>query len=178
VKRLLRLTLGLVTAAIITLGFSSAASAQTTIIINCYTGATCITNITLNTFIVAPGGRLVIEGSAFMPDSPVTVTVASTPTVVGTPITDAEGNFSLAFNAPTELGDHTVTASDGTNTLVLGFTVVAADAVDAAGTLPYTGSNSSVPVAQIGAGLVAAGAVLVLMVRKRQHHLASVKVDA
>jgi LPXTG-motif cell wall-anchored protein len=178
VKRLLRLTLGLVTAAIITLGFTSAANAQS-IVINCPYGG-CVNNITINNFIVLPGGVIVLNGSGFLPNAVVTVTVASTPTVVGTPTTNAEGAFTLSFDAPTEPGAHTITATDGVNTQVIAFTVEGetAAAVDSAGSLPYTGSDSSVPVAQIGAGLVAAGAVLVLMVRKRQHHLASVKVDA
>lgn len=182
-KRLLRLTLGLLAAAIVTLGFTAAASAQS-LTINCYTGATCITNVTINNFNVAPGGVVVINGSGFFVNTTVTVIVASEPTVVGTPMSDSTGSFTLSFAAPTEPGEHTITATDGTNTQVLGFTVTAADgtasagAVNAAGTLPYTGSGSSLPAAEIGAGLLAAGAAMVLVVRKRQQHMASVKVDA
>ncbi len=53
-------------------------------------------------------------------------------------------------------------------------TVVVADqtdpatAVSAAGTLPYTGSNSSLPVAEIGVALLAAGGLIVVMVRRHQ----------
>jgi LPXTG-motif cell wall-anchored protein len=177
VKRLLRLTIAILAAATATLGFTAVAGAQT-VVVNCYSGATCNTYITINNFNVAPGGTIVLNGYNFLAESPVTVTVASDPYVAGTPVTDADGNFELTFTAPTEAGEHTVTASDGTNTQVLTFTVVAATAVNAAGTLPYTGSSSSLPAAQIGAGLVAAGAVLVLTVRKRQQHTASVKVDA
>jgi LPXTG-motif cell wall-anchored protein len=43
-----------------------------------------------------------------------------------------------------------------------------AAAVTSAGTLPYTGSDSSLPLAEIGAGLLAAGGLTVVMVRRHQ----------
>ena len=48
-----------------------------------------------------------------------------------------------------------------------GVSAVAA-AVDTSGTLPYTGSDSSIPMAEIGVGLLAAGGLTVVMVRRRQ----------
>ena len=44
---------------------------------------------------------------------------------------------------------------------------VSAGAVSASGTLPYTGSDS-LPLAEIGAGLLAAGGLTVVMVRRHQ----------
>jgi LPXTG-motif cell wall-anchored protein len=44
---------------------------------------------------------------------------------------------------------------------------VSAGAVSASGTLPYTGSDS-LPLAEIGAGLLAAGGLAVVMVRRHQ----------
>ncbi len=41
-------------------------------------------------------------------------------------------------------------------------------AVDAAGTLPYTGSNSSLPLAEAGVALLAGGGALLLVVKRRQ----------
>ena len=41
-------------------------------------------------------------------------------------------------------------------------------AVQASGTLPYTGSDSSLPLAEVGVGLLAAGGLAVVMVRRHQ----------
>jgi LPXTG-motif cell wall-anchored protein len=50
---------------------------------------------------------------------------------------------------------------------VLGTQQTQAAAVSASGTLPYTGSDS-LPLAEIGAGLLAAGGLTVVMVRRHQ----------
>jgi LPXTG-motif cell wall-anchored protein len=44
----------------------------------------------------------------------------------------------------------------------------AAAAVTSSGTLPYTGTDSSLPLAEIGAGLLAAGGLAVVVVRRQQ----------
>ena len=44
----------------------------------------------------------------------------------------------------------------------------AANGVSPSGTLPYTGSDSSVPLVQMGVVLLAVGGVLVLVVRRRR----------
>jgi LPXTG-motif cell wall-anchored protein len=41
-------------------------------------------------------------------------------------------------------------------------------AVSNVGSLPYTGSNNSLPLAEIGAGLLAVGGLTVVVVRRRQ----------
>ena len=46
--------------------------------------------------------------------------------------------------------------------------VDAATAVQSAGTLPYTGNNSSLPLAEAGVALLAAGGGLLLVVKRRQ----------
>jgi len=171
VKRLLQISIGLIAALTLSLGFTSVASAQTTINIVNYGNLTIIINNT----IVMPGGTVIITGQGFLPNSVITVTVGST--VVGTPVTDSNGSFTQGFDAPMVLGEHTVSATDGTNTISIPFTVAAsgaastgAPAVTPGGTLPYTGTDSSLPIAQGGAMLVAAGAVIVFTVRKRQQH--------
>ena len=45
---------------------------------------------------------------------------------------------------------------------------VSAAAVNTAGTLPYTGTDSSLPLAEIGVGLLAAGGLAVVVVRRQQ----------
>lgn len=47
-----------------------------------------------------------------------------------------------------------------------------AAAVVSAGTLPYTGNDSSLPLAEMGAGLLAAGGLMVVVVRRRQTNAA------
>jgi LPXTG-motif cell wall-anchored protein len=44
----------------------------------------------------------------------------------------------------------------------------AAAAVSSSGTLPYTGTDSSLPLAEIGAGLLAAGGLAVVVMRRQQ----------
>jgi LPXTG-motif cell wall-anchored protein len=174
VKRLARLCMGLMAVAILTVGvFAGGAGAQTGNEVK-YGGLT----LAISDPAVNPGDTIELTGSGFLADATVTVTVQSHTYVAGTTTTNSAGDFSFGFPAPDEVGAHTATATDGVNSISIEFEVLAAGAVDSTGSLPYTGSNNSVPVAQIGAGLVAAGAVLVLMVRKRQHHLASVRVDA
>ena len=66
------------------------------------------------------------------------------------------------------------TVVDGQCVEVQGQTVEAgvagaeAVAVEAAGTLPYTGNDSSLPLAEIGVALLAAGGLMVVLVRRRQ----------
>ena len=165
-KQITRVALVLVVAALATLGLAGTASAQS------YTGAVASASASS----VAPGGDVTISGENFLPNATVTVTWGDT--VLGTTTTDDDGSFSFTFAAPTEVGAHTVTATDGVNTVTVSFEVVGAAApVTGAGTLPYTGNDSSLPLVQIGAGLLAAGAVVMLTVRKR-NTLAHAKVDA
>ena len=44
-----------------------------------------------------------------------------------------------------------------------------AGAVQTSGDLPYTGSNSSIPLAQMGVALLAVGALVTFAVRRRNH---------
>jgi len=171
-KLTLKLLGMLAVAVLATFGLTEAAGAQS------YSGAT----LTLDDISVAPGEAITAVGDNFLPNADVSLVVASTPTEVGPSRSDGNGRFTNTFNAPTEVGAHTVTARDGVNTVVINFQVVAAGtaagAPTASGALPYTGNNSSMPLAQIGAGLLAVGAIVAFSVRKRNQHLAQPKVDA
>lgn len=46
-------------------------------------------------------------------------------------------------------------------------------AVSSAGTLPYTGSDSTMPLAEIGVALLAAGGLMIVMVRRHRSGLES-----
>jgi LPXTG-motif cell wall-anchored protein len=65
-------------------------------------------------------------------------------------------------------GVETVVSCDtGTEAAAVESAVVA-QAVDPAGTLPYTGSDSTVPLAEAGVALLAAGGAVVLVMKRRQ----------
>ena len=68
------------------------------------------------------GQEITVSGVGFNANSTVTITYTSEPQVVATPESDAEGDFSATFEIPeSEGGAHTITASDGTNSLQLAF---------------------------------------------------------
>jgi hypothetical protein len=54
-----------------------------------------------------------VSGSNFPPSTPITVTLHSTPLVLGTPTTGADGSFSATFSVPCSVGSgaHTVTGA-------------------------------------------------------------------
>ncbi len=54
-----------------------------------------------------------VSGSNFPPSTPITVTIQSTPLVLGTPTTGADGSFSATFSLPCSIGSgaHTVTGA-------------------------------------------------------------------
>lgn len=66
--------------------------------------------------------------------------------------------------------DYPVEVIPNTNSqaAVQGAQVSAAEAAAVAGTLPYTGNDSSLPLAEIGVGMLAAGGLMVVAVRRRQ----------
>jgi hypothetical protein len=68
------------------------------------------------------GQRVIISGAAFMSNAQVTITYASTPRTMVTAISDSNGDFITSFLIPESVaGNHTITASDGTNSLQVPF---------------------------------------------------------
>ena len=68
------------------------------------------------------GQSVTVSGIGFLANSTVTITYATTPTTVATTTSDAEGAFTATFDIPaSEPGAHTITASDGTNSLNVPF---------------------------------------------------------
>ena len=64
------------------------------------------------------GMEITISGTGFNPGSQITITYATTPIEVATTNCDAMGAFSATFKVPKSMaGTHTITASDGTNSL-------------------------------------------------------------
>ncbi len=68
------------------------------------------------------GTDVTIGGVGFEPNTDVIITYETTPVVVATTSTDDEGAFSATFKAPkSQSGKHTITASDGINSLTMDF---------------------------------------------------------
>jgi LPXTG-motif cell wall-anchored protein len=125
-----------------------------------------------------------VTGTDWRPDDPITVEIESTPTVLGTLVVDAGGDFSGTFTISKSLGDgpHVITASGpGTpppETDIGPIPVSASVAVRltgcagaGTGTLPTTGSEAT-PWIAAGVGLILVGAVLgVITYRRRAHAL-------
>lgn len=142
----------LLTASLV-LGTAALAGAQA------YSGATVTAPGT-----VVPGGSLTLSGSGFAPNTPVTITINPGGTVITGVVTDGSGNWTTTNTAPTGSGTFTATVTDGTTTATTNFIVGAASGGGAS--LPKTGTSNSLQFAEIGAGLVALGAVLVFGTRR------------
>ncbi len=68
------------------------------------------------------GMDITISGMDFKASSQITITYASTPQTVATTASDIYGNFIASFPIPESTGgSHTITASDGTNSLQVPF---------------------------------------------------------
>ena len=117
-----------------------------------------VNSLTVSDTTPTPGQTISIEGRTFAAGS--TTTVALT-------------------TVPVTLGSHTLTATgpapDGTTlSLSLTLNVVAAGGSGSgtgSGPLPNTGSDSSIPLAQVGLGLAALGGVVVALAGRRRRSL-------
>jgi hypothetical protein len=71
------------------------------------------------------GMELIVDGTSFIANTPVTITYGNGKAItVATATPDADGNFSATFIIPPSVaGSHTVTAIDGTNTVTSVFTM-------------------------------------------------------
>jgi len=89
---------------------------------------------------------MTISGTGFIPDHEITITYASTP-VVFTTTSEDDGSFSYTFKVPkSESGEHTITASDGTNTLEVAFFMESTAPAIPRPLLPAMGIKSEQPV--------------------------------
>jgi LPXTG-motif cell wall-anchored protein len=128
----------------------------------------------------APGEKITVVGSGFLPFSEATVIIYSTPQVLGTVVTDATGSFSVQVQVPAGLaaGRHSLVASgvapDGTERFLrMNVTVDAAGVAtvdgdgDGKDSLAYTGSEPLVP-ALLGIGALVGGGALLFVSRRRR----------
>jgi hypothetical protein len=134
--------------------------------------------LTISSSVVTPGETLTVSGQGANAGASVTITLASTPRVVATTKANGSGTFRASFQVPTDepQGQHTVTATNSGRVLgSVTIRVVAArqggghrGALPADGNgLPFTGANA-LPEVATGAGLILAGIVLLLAIRRRR----------
>jgi LPXTG-motif cell wall-anchored protein len=131
---------------------------------------------------VFAGQIIIIQAGVFAPGSTVTFNFFSQPVTLGTASADASGVATLEAQIPTTAtpGEHTIVASgvaaDGSPLEVsTSITVLADDAAAGAGAgaggaggdLPTTGSDS-LPIARVGAALLAVGGGLLFVTRRRR----------
>lgn len=131
--------------------------------------ATFGTNLT----VVNAGDSIIFEGTGWPPN--VTLDLAVNGEPIGSVTTDAAGAWSFTYVVPANAsGTQTATVSCGSFVLSTQFTVAAPAAPiqqpTTTGTLPVTGSDSLSWV-QVGIALIALGAVLVFLTRRRNQSL-------
>lgn len=132
-----------------------------------------------------PGGTATVTGANFIPGTQVTISLDDQ--VVGTPTADANNTVTLEVTIPetTSLGEHLITAIGGGIEeadlhLTVTIDVVDCDAAPPStvapgggGSLPTTGSNTTMNLVRIGLALAAVGGVLLAVAyRKRRRHTA------
>jgi LPXTG-motif cell wall-anchored protein len=112
---------------------------------------------------VIVGGEVAVSGNSCGANQSVTISFNGVP--VATATTDATGHFAVSFPVPagTTPGTYTITASNAV--CVLSGTVQVDPAT--ATRLAFTGSSNSIPTLWVGVGLVALGAGLVFVARRR-----------
>ncbi|HZM38263.1 MAG TPA: LPXTG cell wall anchor domain-containing protein [Acidimicrobiales bacterium] len=140
-----------------------------------------VNSLTCSDTTPTPGQTISCQARTFAAGGAVTVTLNSDPVTLGTATADAAGLIALQVTIPTgtPLGAHTLVATGPAPTgqtlnLSLAITVVSArggGAGSTGGNLPDTGSNS-IPLAQIGLGLLAAGGVIYAIASRRRKGLA------
>lgn len=137
-------------------------------------------NIVVDDATVVAGQSITLTAKTFMTATSVTFTMFSSPIVLGSASANTAGVAVLVTAVPgVTAGLHTVEAS-GTGVDGLPLTVstnvdvsvsgATTTTVAGTGTLPRTGSNSTLPMARIAVSLLAVGALMVFAARWRQQH--------
>jgi hypothetical protein len=132
-------------------------------------------SLTLSNASPAPGDTVTVSGHAASGNATIAIVLNNT-TLLGTTQSDAAGNFSTQVVIPSDApeGGNTIQAfQEGDNTdAIVGCPaqVAALDIVRpvAAEPLARTGSNSTLPLARLGFGLLAAGGLAMLVSRRRK----------
>ncbi len=108
------------------------------------------------------GQTVTVEASGFAAGEEVTVTVNSTPMLLGSVTADADGSVTYVFTVPTSLeaGAHTLVLAGSSTSVTVPFQVAAAG--DDSGELPSTGGNvGTLGLFALGALVAGAGALVI-----------------
>lgn len=148
-----------------------------------YGAQPCSETFTVTPTTVAAGGSVTITLSGTCFTDVFTVTLHSTPVVLGTITTSAAGSGAGTFGIPSNVppGAHSITVTDAAGNTAMSSTgaaaaitvtpaspsVPAAATPSASSSLPFTGTDA-VAVAAAGAGALCVGGLLVLASRKRR----------
>lgn len=151
-------------------GLASPAGAQQ------YPPATSFCTVSSTT--VSPGQSISISCGGYLGGATVTFTFFSAPVDLGSATADGSGVVTADVTIPQSAaaGEHAITAvgesATGTLTNSVTLTVAGAGAGDAgagaAGDLPRTGDDTSIPLARLAVVLVAAGGALLFFTRRRR----------
>jgi len=175
-KTLVRAVAVAAVALLISLGFTSTAGAQTAPAPE-YPPVSCTVQVTVTPTTVT----VIVTCTGFTPGITITVTIEGVGVLSGTVGDDGAAVLSDTVSRADACGTRAYSATDGATTvdgtvdIPCEGTVTPAP-VQTSGTLPYTGSDSSLPLAQLGIGLLAVGAFATILVRRR-HAGASIPVD-
>jgi len=125
---------------------------------------------------VQPGGRFDVFGQGFRPGERVLVSLPADGVRLATVTANADGAVLTAATVPTSVhaGTHTVTMTASSGNQVKGVIVVKpklAAASRAKDDLPFSGPAAAIPLAAAGVMMLASGAVVMSMVRRRRRFL-------
>ncbi|MGH9213812.1 MAG: hypothetical protein ACRD2C_24535 [Acidimicrobiales bacterium] len=141
-----------------------------------------VNSVTVSDTTPCPGDVVTVSGTVagegFEEGTTVVVTLDGA-TQLGTPSVGADGTFSLDVTIPADLtGEHTIVATGTGSDVSLSATFEVGDCdattttVAAGGSLPRTGSNSTMPLVRAGLALAAVGGVLLAIAAKRRRRAA------
>lgn len=89
------------------------------------------------------GDKVTISGTGFKSNSDITITYTSEPVVFHT-TSEADGSFTYTLTVPpSEAGEHTITASDGTSSMSVTFVMESNPPATPPPLLPYMGGKAS-----------------------------------
>ena len=121
----------------------------------------------------APGDTVNVSGTGWPADAEVTIFVDGDD--VGTATANGDGDWTFEYTVPDDAtGDQEITADGCAEGAEVAGTTISVEpaAGPAPADLPRTGSNTTEPLVRTGAVLIAAGAVLVYAMRRRNQAVA------
>ena len=138
-----------------------------------------VVGLQLSTSVATPGSTIGVTGEGWAPGTTETISIMSSPVVLGTAVANGQGDFTTSDTIPlnASLGSHEIVATGPSEanpaqplTLSANLTVVASTAAQpaAAATQPFTGWDTRAPLLA-SLALVVAGSAAVLIARNRRH---------